>query len=283
MKQQFDSELRLSKANRIMLERINTILEEYRNDGYVLTLRQLYYQLVSKDIIPNNDREYAKLSNILKKGRMAGIVDWSAIEDRVRVPKLPYWVRDVQHAIQDTIEQYRVNRMQGQQRNIEIWVEKDALSNVLFRVTSKYHIRLMVNRGYSSISAMYDAHRRLRSGDVILYFGDHDPSGKDMVRDIRERMEEFGREVDVRPVALTMEQIRRFNPPPNPAKITDPRAQWYIREYGRTSWELDALPPRELIRLAEEAVEELIDLDQYNRCLDREQRDIEELRSFFNV
>lgn len=283
MKQQFDSELRLSKANRIMLERINTILEEYRNDGYVLTLRQLYYQLVSKDIIPNNDREYAKLSNILKKGRMAGIVDWSAIEDRVRVPKLPYWVRDVQHAIQDTIEQYRINRMQGQQRNIEIWVEKDALSNVLFRVTSKYHIRLMVNRGYSSISAMYDAHRRLRSGDVILYFGDHDPSGKDMVRDIREWMEEFGREVDVRPVALTMEQIRRFNPPPNPAKITDPRAKWYIREYGRTSWELDALPPRELIRLAEEAVEELIDLDQYNRCLDREQRDIEELRSFFNV
>lgn len=283
MKQQFDSELRLSKANRIMLERINTILEEYRNDGYVLTLRQLYYQLVSKDIIPNNDREYAKLSNILKKGRMAGIVDWSAIEDRVRVPKLPYWVRDVQHAIQDTIEQYRVNRMQGQQRNIEIWVEKDALSNVLFRVTSKYHIRLMVNRGYSSISAMYDAHRRLRSGDVILYFGDHDPSGKDMVRDIRERMEEFGREVDVRPVALTMEQIRRFNPPPNPAKITDPRAKWYIREYGRTRWELDALPPRELIRLAEEAVEELIDLDLYNRCLDREQRDIEELRSFFNV
>ena len=283
MKQQFDSELRLSKANRIMLERINTILEEYRNDGYVLTLRQLYYQLVSKDIIPNNDREYAKLSNILKKGRMAGIVDWSAIEDRVRVPKLPYWVRDVQHAIQDTIEQYRINRMQGQQRNIEIWVEKDALSNVLFRVTSKYHIRLMVNRGYSSISAMYDAHRRLRSGDVILYFGDHDPSGKDMVRDIRERMKEFGREIDVRPVALTMEQIRRFNPPPNPAKITDPRAKWYIREYGRTSWELDALPPRELIRLAEEAVEELIDLDQYNRCLDREQRDIEELRSFFNV
>ena len=283
MKQQFDSELRLSKANRIMLERINTILEEYRNDGYVLTLRQLYYQPVSKDIIPNNDREYAKLSNILKKGRMAGIVDWSAIEDRVRVPKLPYWVRDVQHAIQDTIEQYRVDRMQGQQRNIEIWVEKDALSNVLFRVTSKYHIRLMVNRGYSSISAMYDAHRRLRSGDVILYFGDHDPSGKDMVRDIRERMEEFGREVDVRPVALTMEQIRRFNPPPNPAKITDPRAKWYIREYGRTSWELDALPPRELIRLAEEAVEELIDLDLYNRCLDREQRDIEELRSFFNV
>lgn len=283
MKQQFDSELRLSKANRIMLERINTILEEYRNDGYVLTLRQLYYQLVSKDIIPNNDREYAKLSNILKKGRMTGIVDWSAIEDRVRVPKLPYWVRDVQHAIQDTIEQYRVDRMQGQQRNIEIWVEKDALSNVLFRVTSKYHIRLMVNRGYSSISAMYDAHRRLRSGDVILYFGDHDPSGKDMVRDIRERMEEFGREVDVRPVALTMEQIRRFNPPPNPAKITDPRAKWYIREYGRTSWELDALPPRELIRLAEEAVEELIDLDLYNRCLDREQRDIEELRSFFNV
>ena len=283
MKQQFDDKLRLSKANQIMLDIINRILEEYKNDGYVLTLRQLYYQLVSKDIIPNNDREYAKLSNILKKGRMAGIVDWSAIEDRVRVPKLPYWVRGVTHAINDTIEQYRLNRMQGQNQNIEIWVEKDALSNVLYRVSGKYHIRLMVNRGYSSVSAMYDAHNRLNSGDTILYFGDHDPSGMDMIRDIRERMEEFGLEINVCPIALTMEQIKTFNPPPNPAKITDPRAKWYIKEYGRTSWELDALPPRELIRLAEEAVKELINVDLYNNMLEKEQEHIAELRSFFNA
>jgi hypothetical protein len=210
MKQQFDNKLRLSKENKIVLETINNILEEYKNDGYVLTLRQLYYQLVSKDIIPNNDKEYAKLSNILKKGRMAGIVDWASIEDRVRVPKIPYYVKDVKDAIKDTIEQYRIDRMRGQNNKIEIWVEKDALSNVLYRVSSKYHIRLMVNRGYSSVSAMYDAYNRLNSGDVILYFGD-----------------------------------------------------------------------QELIRLAENAVEEIIDYDLYEEMLEEEKKGISELEAFF--
>lgn len=283
MKQKFDDKLRLSKSNKIVLDTINEILEEYKNDGYVLTLRQLYYQLVSKDIIPNNDKEYAKLSNVLKKGRMAGIVDWSAIEDRVRQPKIPYYVTGVKQAIQDTIDQYRIDRMSGQYNKIEIWIEKDALSNVLYRVSSKYHIKLMVNRGYSSVSAMYEAYQRLNDGDIILYFGDHDPSGMDMIRDIKERLNEFGLKINVIPIALTMNQIRQFNPPPNPAKITDPRAKWYIEKYGKTSWELDALPPRELIRLAEEAVLNNIDIDLYNDLLIEEKKGIDELKTFFDI
>jgi hypothetical protein len=281
MKKIFDNKLRLSKHNKVILDTINNILEEYISDGYVLTLRQLYYQLVSKDIIPNNDKEYSKLSNILKKGRMAGIVDWASIEDRVRVPKIPYYVKDVEDAIKDTIQQYRLNRMLGQKNNIEIWVEKDALSNVLYRVSSKYHIRLMINRGYSSVSAMYDAHNRLDSGDYILYFGDHDPSGMDMIRDVKDRLLEFGKDIIVNPIALTMEQINKFSPPPNPAKITDPRAKWYIEKYGKTSWELDALPPKELIRLAEGAIESIIDIDLYNDILLKEQEDIKELERFY--
>ena len=279
MKQQFTDKLKLSKSNIEVLEKINNILEEYVEDGYTLTLRQLYYQLVSRDIIPNNDKEYAKISNILKNGRMAGIVDWASIEDRVRRPKLPYWVYGIENAVEETISQYRLNRMEGQERKIEIWVEKDALSNVLYRVSEKYHIRLMVNRGYSSVSAMYDAYKRLSDNDVILYFGDHDPSGMDMIRDIRERLTEFGINVDVRPIALNMEQIQEFNPPPNPAKITDPRAKWYIEKYGKTSWELDALPPKELIELAENAVLSIIDIDLYNDMLDKENEDIEKLRT----
>lgn len=280
MKIIFDEKLRLSKSNIALLDIINIILEEYKQDGYVLTLRQLYYQLVSRDIIPNKDTEYAKLSNILKKGRMAGIIDWSAIEDRVRVPKLPYWVNNPEEAILDTISQYRIDRMKGQPRKIEIWIEKDALSNVLYRVSSKYHIRLMVNRGYSSVSAMYDAYTRLNNGDVILYFGDHDPSGMDMIRDVKERLSEFGLDINVIPVALNIEQIKKFNPPTNPAKITDPRAKWYIKKYGNKSWELDALPPKELIRLAEEAVNNIIDIDIYNEVIEQEKRDIKELLSF---
>jgi hypothetical protein len=284
MREQFDKTLRLSKANKARLEMVNEILEEYKEDGYVLTLRQLYYQLVSRDVIPNQQIEYTRLSNVLKKGRMAGIVDWSSIEDRVRKPKLPYWVHDIPDAINDLIKQYRLNRMKGQEQKIEIWVEKDALSNVLSRVSEKYHIRLMVNRGYSSVSAMYDAYQRLNSGDTILYFGDHDPSGLDMVRDIRERLFAFNElDVSVVPVALTMEQIRKFNPPPNPAKIQDPRADWYISQWGKTSWELDALPPKELIRLAETEVLKRIDLDMWKKQVEQEQKDIAELIEKFDL
>lgn len=283
MKQQFDGKLRLSNANKKRLAEINAILEEYIADGYRLTLRQLYYQLVSRDFIPNQQKEYKALMNILAKGRMAGVVDWDAIEDRVRRPILPYWVTGIENAIEDTIGQYRLNRMEGQDSTIEVWVEKDALSGVLSRVTNKYHIRLMVNRGYTSISALYEAQKRLNDGDTILYFGDHDPSGLDMLRDIKDRMLNFGLDIDVVPVALTMDQVRAFNPPPNPAKFEDPRADWYIAEYGHTSWELDALPPRELIRLCEEAITQRIDLDQYNSMVSQEAADKTELRTKFNL
>lgn len=291
MKYAFDTKLRLNKANKVRLDLVNSILEEYAQDGYVLTLRQLYYQLVSRDVIPNKQVEYTRLSNILKKGRMAGIVDWDAIEDRIRKPQLPYWVSGINDAMEDTIEQYRLNRMKGQNHYIEVWVEKDALSSILSRVTRKYGIRLMVNRGYSSISAMYDAYGRFDYwGEdkelTILYFGDHDPSGLDidMIRDIGKRMYDFdGMDVDVVPVALTMEQIRKFNPPPNPTKVSDPRADWYISEWGHTSWELDALPPNELIRLAEQEVTSRIDLDIYNRVMENEESDKETMRSKFNM
>lgn len=283
MKKQFDHKLRLSKDNKVRLDQINVILEEYVEDGYRLTLRQLYYQLVSRDFIPNKQDEYKKLMNILKKGRMAGIVDWDAIEDRVRKPILPYWVSGIEDAINDTISQYRLNRMRDQSPQIEVWVEKDALSGVLSRVTENYHIRLMVNRGYTSVSALYDAQKRLSSGDTILYFGDHDPSGLDMLRDIKDRMLEFNVDIDIVPVALTMDQVRAFNPPPNPAKFEDPRADWYIKEYGEVSWELDALPPKELIRLLEESILQRIDLDQYHEMLKQEQKDIILMKTKFNL
>ena len=152
-KQQFREKLHMSKANVERLEVINAIIEEYADEGYILTLRQLYYQLVSRDIIPNKVQEYSKLSTLLVKGRMAGVVDWEAIEDRIRLPFLPYWVDGPEEAIEDTINQYRLNRQTGQDVYIELWVEKDALSGVLKRVTSYYHIKLMVNRGYSSCTA----------------------------------------------------------------------------------------------------------------------------------
>lgn len=288
MKESFTEKIRLNNKNKEKLELVNKIIEEYLQQGYKLTLRQLYYQLVSRGIIANNLQEYAKLSNLLVQGRMAGIVDWDAIEDRIRVPFIPYWVDDVADAISDTINQYRLDRMADQDVYIEVWVEKDALSGVLKRITSHYHVNLMVNRGYSSCTAMHDAFERIRDKQdekrcYILYLGDHDPSGVDMVRDIRARLEEFGAEAEVIRIALTQEQIKKFNPPPNPAKITDPRAKGYIAKFGNTSWEVDALNPDVLHKIIRKAIDELIDAVKFNAKIEQEGKDRKKLEKFRNA
>ena len=289
MKETFRDELHLNKKNEKQLFIINGIIKEYARQGYTLTLRQLYYQLVSRDIVPNQQKEYAKLSTLLVKGRMAGIVDWEAIEDRIRVPYIPSAWDSPESIIRSAIQSYRRNRQENQDVYIELWVEKDALSGVLKRITEKYHINLMVNRGYSSCSAMHDSFERLKEAEekgketYILYLGDHDPSGLDMIRDINDRLKEFGVNPEVRHIGLTMEQIKEFNPPPNPAKITDPRATKYIEEYGNTSWEVDSLNPETLHSLVEENVEGLIDIDLFEESLEQEKKDIEKLKKLARV
>jgi hypothetical protein len=284
MKETFREDLHMSTANKERLEVINGIIEEYNSQNYRLTLRQLYYQLVSRDVIPNKTEEYAKLSIILGKGRMAGYVDWDSIEDRIRRPYIPYWVHDIPDAMNDIIKQYRLDRQQDQDCYIEVWVEKDALSGVLKRVTSEYHINLMVNRGYSSITAMHDAYNRFARADrmgqsgVILYLGDHDPSGVDMVRDISTRLTEFGVDVEVDHIALTDEQISKYNPPPNPAKVSDPRAKDYIAKYGNTSWEVDALRPDVLHKLVVSSIESRIDMNLFDGQKQKEREHIEKLK-----
>lgn len=274
----------LNKKSMAHLEKINEIIEEYQDQGYKLTLRQLYYQLVSKNVIPNHVREYKKLSRVLTEGRMSGIVDWDAIEDRLRQPQNVYSVNSITEALEDTASMYRRKRQKGQDNHIEVWVEKDAISNVLKRVTQKYGINLLVNRGFSSVTAIKDAYDRfewrIREGKkiVILYLGDHDPSGLDMIRDINKRVGEMLMHpfpviddvFELKPIALTMDQIKQYDPPPNPAKITDSRSPKYIEEFGGVSWEVDALPPEVMHDLLDYHIKDNLDLDKYNRVVAQE-------------
>lgn len=271
--------------------RINEILSEYDQK---LTARQVYYQFVSRGWLENTERSYKGLTSLLTDARYAGLVDWEAIEDRGREPAIPLEFRDLAHRVESAIENYRLDRWEGQENYVELWVEKQALAGVLAPLARKFHVTLMVNKGYSSASAMKDAAERIRFAyndavdagqakmPIILYLGDHDPSGEDMVRDIEDRLNEFLAgdtvEVEVRELALTMAQIRKFNPPPNPAKVTDSRAAAYIAKYGPQSWELDALPPRELNRIVERAFAGVLDLDKYNAVIKREEADKAKLR-----
>ena len=280
MKESFRANAGISKMNLGKLDTINAILEEYKNQGLRLTLRQLYYQMVARDIIPNSMAEYKKVGNLTTKGRMGGLIDWDSIEDRLRRPRLPYWSVDVEDSLEDTARTYRVNRQKGQDWNVEVWLEKEALSAIVGRVTSKYHVRLMVNRGYSSCTAMRDAHQRFQRHDnnVILYMGDHDPSGLDMIRDVDDRVGEFnakqnGYDLKVKHIALTMDQIEVLKPPPNFAKVTDSRAQEYINEYGTDSWEIDAIEPQVLSDTVENHIKDWIDVDLYDQQVAIEKED----------
>ncbi len=154
MKDAFRPLGRISTANTQKLCHVNTIVSEYMEDGLRVTLRQLYYQLVTRGYILNEVAEYAKLSKLVVQGRMWGLIDWDAREDRLREPYLPYTANSITGGMLDLMEAYRLDRQAGQDVYIELWVEKDALSSVLRRVTSEYHVRLVVNRGYASCTAM---------------------------------------------------------------------------------------------------------------------------------
>lgn len=277
----FYRDTKLRPAGLELLDKINNIIEEYAAIGIPkMTLRQLYYQLVSRGIIANKPSEYSKISDILVEGRMAGIVDWEAIEDRLRVPYRPYHAASVSAAMRDIARQYKTDRQAGQPYNLLVIVEKDALSGVLRPVTSKYMIPLLVNRGYGSCTIMHDMYTSF-SGDgrpgKILYIGDHDPSGKDMIRDVVCRIGEFGYDVKIDPIALTWDQIEEYDPVPNPAKITDPRAKGYIEKYGNISWEVDALRPNVLSKILEDSIIDHMDMDVYREVMEDESEDRKKL------
>ena len=115
---------------------------------------------------------------------------------------------------------------------------------------------------------------------MVVYLGDHDPSGLDMSRDIQDRLQlmTYGMEVDVQRLALNFDQVEDYQPPPNPAKLQDSRAAAYIGLYGMESWELDALEPQVLDGLISGAIEQFMDLDLYEGMVDREESEREAIR-----
>ena len=264
--------------SRKLLVHIDAILKKYEEQGYKLTLRQLYYQLVSRDIIANNVNEYNKLGNVVSKGRLSGYIDWDMIEDRTRFPRANSHWNSPEEIIDSAAHSYYESRWENQDSYIEVWCEKDAVSNILQPVCSRWDVLFMANRGYSSQSAMYEAYRRLalKVGQEdkemrIIYLGDHDPSGLDMIRDIADRLGTFifkdaKKSIpNVSHIALTRDQIDEYNPPKNPAKVTDTRFERYSKEHGESSWELDALEPKVLEAVLENAIKEYVDEDEFER------------------
>lgn len=294
------------------IELADQICREYGTEGFDLTLRQLYYQFVSRGLIANSDREYKRLGSIINDARLAGELDWTYINDRTRnLRGGDGGFRDPAHMIRSAAQGYYIPRWDEQDYHVEVWIEKDALVGVLEQACPDLRVGYFSCRGYTSQSEMWSAAQRLRRAIGrdkmvrVIHLGDHDPSGIDMTRDITERLSMFiaqdlelgGPDAEpweyvealkvgaygfdelefdpfnVERIALNMDQIRRYNPPPNPAKLSDSRGAGYVQRFGNSSWELDALEPRLLVQLIRDKVYEYIDEPVWEEREEREERE----------
>jgi hypothetical protein len=263
--------IRFSDESLAMIQKMNEIVAGFMQKGFVLTVRQLYYQLVAQDLIPNSEKSYKRITNLVNDARTAGEMDWDAIEDRTRAfDRRTRW-NSGREILQASAEGFHMDMWENQPCRPFVVIEKEALVGVLTKICRSYDVPLLAARGYPSGTVL----REFATEDilpnifdqriVIIHLGDHDPSGLDMTRDLAERVAMFaefdthGHEVEVLRVALNMDQIKARKPPPNPAKSTDSRFSEYRRRYGDKSWELDALPPEYLVELVEANIQAQID------------------------
>ena len=225
-----------------LIRLVNQVVEEYQAQGYELTLRQAYYQLVARGYIPNNERSYKNIGSLINDGRLAGLIDWYSITDRTRnLRSNGHWDNPAD-VIGSARYSYMLDKWQGQPNYVEVWVEKDALVDIVGQACRPLDTPYFSCRGYTSQSEMW------------------------------------GADVYVKRVALTMNQISTYNPPPNPAKITDSRCGKYIAEYGDESWELDALEPQVITDLINNEVTALRNDEIYHAVCDLEEKGKDELR-----
>ncbi len=263
-----------------LIEKVQQLIEEY---SLPLTVRQIYYRVVSLQIIENSTKSYKNFDNKLVIAREEHFIPYSAIIDRTRqVIKSSSWSSPKEFF--DTVKTaYRRRLLADQDNYVEVWVEKDALAGLFEEITNKYDVYLVVGRGYQSHSALYEASLRFKQAKAvkILYFGDFDPSGEDIFRNIRERMSRlFDLQPDFEKVALTREDIDYYNLPPNLIKRSDSRARNFISRHGDLSVELDALPPDVLLQKVEDSIVKHLDMTKFEKQLELEREDkgqIEEL------
>ncbi|MCJ7759789.1 hypothetical protein MUP59_01435 [Candidatus Bathyarchaeota archaeon] len=275
-----------------LIREVNTILSQYT---VKLTLRQVYYRLVSKNLIPNTKASYKGLSHQLVKAREKGDVDDRRIEDRSRKVQgfgdwgfddLDDFIAGQVSRLKDSWENFSRRQWEDQPKKVIVALEKDALSRMFTDVANGFRIQVYATKGYGSYTFVNDLAGDLdeEKENVILYFGDYDPSGRDIERDLRDRLVRYyGRDnFTVVRIALKPDQISQYNLPPMPedaetlAKLgRDPRTKQYGMEFAV---ELDALEPPVLQELIRSSINAQIDSDLWNAKLEETKADREELR-----
>lgn len=264
------------------------ILKQYDT---AITLRQLYYRLVSRHIISNTVNSYKRLSRIMVKAREQGDVPVNCLEDRSRrvlgrgdtgYQSAEEYLKAKISSLQDSWKGFSMPMWEDQPRNVLISLEKDALSRLVSRIANRYNVRTFPTRGYPSFSyvqrmSKYIVNQLGGKPTTVLYFGDFDPSGVDIERDLSERLDRYGAtQFIVNRIALTSDQIREYSLPPMPVKRSDARSEGFLEEYGDKAVELDALDPNTLQKIVQEAIVGQIDVRLWNERI----RKIDDMRKW---
>ena len=268
---------------------VEAALDIFQQYDTAITLRQLYYRLVSRLLIPNTINSYKRLSRIMVKAREEGDVPINCLEDRSRrvIGRGDYGYESAEEylkkkisSLQDSWKSFTMPMWDEQPRNVMICLEKDALSRLVSREANRFSVRTFPTRGYPSFSYVQEMSRYITNQlggkpTVVLYFGDFDPSGVDIERDLSERLEKYGAKAfTVRRIALTADQIMRYRLPPMPVKMSDARADSFLEEHGDRAVELDALDPNLLQTTVRKAIVKNINMRKWNARL----RETEELQ-----
>ena len=271
---------RRTKAEIAMLEEaLLAIVQEQ----HPMTVRQVFYQAVSRGLVPKTEVAYQTVVvRLLVRLRKQGRMPYGWIVDETRWVRKPVSFTGLDAALQHVVEYYRRDLWAEAPVHVEIWCEKEALAGVLYEETYRFDVPLMVTKGYPSHSFLYGAAQDiLRRGKptFLYYFGDYDPTGKDIPRYIETTLRELApsAEIHFERVAVTPEQIVDWNLPTRPTKKTDTRAKRFGDE---RSVELDAIPPDMLRGLVQECICRHIDKKYLERMAVIEYRERKELKRF---
>jgi hypothetical protein len=258
------SPIKRSRSTKAEVEARREALLDIIDDGRPMTVRQVFYQATVRGLVEKADSGYAKVQTDLTLMRRAGDLPYDWLADNTRWQRKPRTFNSVEDALKETAQFYRKSLWKDADAYVEIWLEKDALAGVVYPVTAAFDVPLMVARGYASLSFLYSAAEHINTLDVPAYIyhcGDFDPSGVNAGEKIEETLCELAPEAVIyfERIAVTPEQIRAWNLPTRPTKVSDTRA----KGFGAISVELDAIEPNQLRALVQETIEQHLPPEQF--------------------
>jgi hypothetical protein len=271
------SPIRRERSTKVEVEARRAALLAIIDAGRPMTVRQVFYQATVRGLVEKAETGYAKVQIDLTKMRRDGTLPYDWLADNTRWQRKPKTFSSVEEALERTARLYRKDLWCDADGYVEIWLEKDALSGVIYPITSMYDVPLMVARGYASLSFLHSAAEQINDLVVpayIYHLGDFDPSGINAGEKIEETLRELAPDADIHfeRLAVTPAQITTWSLPTRPTKQSDTRS----KGFGNISVELDAIDPNDLRDLVQRAIERHLPPEQFEilKAAEESERDL---------